>query len=125
MNADFLTKLEEIIHRDSRYKPDAYEFIMQALLVTQKKLKRSGHVSGRELLEGIRELALEQYGPLARVVLEHWGIKTTQDLGEIVFNMIEEGLLGKTEEDSRNDFKDIYDFSKVFDLFGVKEAKSL
>ncbi|MFH0738728.1 MAG: Minf_1886 family protein [Candidatus Omnitrophota bacterium] len=125
MNTDFLTKVEEIIHRDSRYKPDAYEFIMQALLVTQKKLKRSGHVSGRELLEGIRELALEQYGPLARTVLEHWGIKRTQDFGELVFNMIEEGLLGKTEEDSRNDFKDIYDFSQAFDLFGAKEVKSL
>jgi len=125
LNADFLIRIEEITHKDSRYKPDAYEFIIQALWFTQKRLKKSGHVSGRELLGGIRELALEQYGPLTRTVLEHWGIKKTQDFGEIVFNMIEAGLLGKTEEDSRNDFNDIYDFAQAFDLFGAKEIKSL
>ena len=115
MESDFYKKIEEITKKDSRYQPDAYEFVMQALWFTQNKLKRKGHVAGRELLTGIKEFALEQYGPMARTVFEHWGIKATQDFGEIVFNMVENGLLGKTEKDSREDFKNIYDFSEAFD----------
>ena len=115
MESDFHKKIEEITEKDSRYQPDAYEFVMQALWFTQNKLKRKGHVTGRELLAGIKEFALEQYGPMTRSVFEHWGIKATQDFGEIVFNMIENGLLGKTEKDSREDFKNIYDFSEAFD----------
>ncbi len=121
---DFVKNIEEIIHKDVRYKPDAYEFVMQSLWFTQKKLKKSGHVSGRELLEGIREFALRQYGPLAKTVLEYWGVKRTQDFGEIVFNMVEKGVLGKTEEDSRNDFMDIYDFGDALDAFGIKKTKT-
>ena len=121
---DFIKNIEEIIQKDNRYKPDAYEFIMQSLWFTQKKLKKSGHVSGRELLEGERELALEQYGPMARTVLEHWGVRRTQDLGEVVFNMVEKGVLGKTEEDSRNDFRDVYDFRVALDAFGIKKTKA-
>jgi uncharacterized repeat protein (TIGR04138 family) len=121
---DFIKNIEEIIQKDSRYKPDAYEFIMQSLWFTQKKLKKGGHVSGRELLEGVRELALEQYGPMARTVFEHWGVRRTQDLGEIVFNMVEKGVLGKTEEDSRNDFRDVYDFREALDAFGIKKTKA-
>jgi uncharacterized repeat protein (TIGR04138 family) len=82
---------------------------------TQEKLKRSDHVSGRELLEGIREFGLEQYGPMTLTVFQHWGIRTTEDFGEIVFNLVENGLLKKTEEDSRADFKNVYDFKEVFD----------
>jgi uncharacterized repeat protein (TIGR04138 family) len=115
MESDFYKKIEEITKKDSRYQPDAYEFVMQALWFTQNKLKRKGHVVGRELLTGIKEFALEQYGPMTRSVFEHWGIKATQDFGEIVFNMVENGLLGKTEKDSREDFKNIYDFSEAFD----------
>ena len=115
MESDFYKKIEEITKKDSRYQHDAYEFVMQALWFTQNKLKRKGHVAGRELLTGIKEFALEQYGPMTRSVFEHWGIKATQDFGEIVFNMVENGLLGKTEKDSREDFKNIYDFSEAFD----------
>jgi len=124
MNIDFYKKVEEIIKHDFRYKADAYEFLMQALWFTQKKLKRSGHVTGKELLEGIREFALEQYGPLAKTVLEHWGIHSTEDFGEIVFNLVEAGLLKKTEEDSKEDFKDVYDFNEAFDVFKVDESKN-
>lgn len=115
MTLDFYKKVEEIIKKDSRYKLDAYVFIMQALLVTQKKLKRMSHVTGKELLEGIRECGLEQYGPMTRTVFEHWGIKTTEDFGELVFNMVENGLMRKTKEDSRTDFKNVYDFKETFD----------
>jgi len=124
MNTDFIKNIEEITQKDSRYKADAYEFVVQSLWFTQNKLKKKGHVSGRELLEGIRELAIEQYGPMAKILLEHWGIKKTQDFGEVVFNMVEKGVLGKTEEDSRRDFSDVYDFQEAFDIFGVKKRKA-
>lgn len=111
---DFYQAAEEICARDRRYKADAYEFLMQALHFTQTKLKRTGHISGVELLEGIREFAVERYGAMARTVLAHWGITKTEDFGHIVFNMVENKLLSKTEQDSINDFKDIYDFNAVF-----------
>lgn len=115
MTSDFNKKVEEIIKKDPRYKYDAYVFVMEALWFTQNKLKRKGHVTGRELSEGIRNFAIEQYGPMAKAVFKHWGIRTTEDFGEIVFNMVENGLMSKTEKDSRNDFKNIYGFQEAFD----------
>jgi uncharacterized repeat protein (TIGR04138 family) len=111
---DFYLLVEKICAKDCRYKPDAYEFLMQALHFTQNKIKREGHVSGHELLEGIRDFAIEQYGPMAKTVLNHWGITKTEDFGNIVFNMVNSKLLSKTEEDSISDFKSIYDFDAVF-----------
>ncbi|HTY45546.1 MAG TPA: Minf_1886 family protein [Patescibacteria group bacterium] len=120
MSADFYRKVEGIIEKDPRYKADAYEFVMQALWFTQKKLKVQADVSGRQLLEGIRDFALEQYGPMARAVLAHWGIKATADFGELVFNMVDVGLMGKTDRDSRDDFKEVYDFDQAFDVFKMR-----
>ncbi|MBU3958592.1 MAG: hypothetical protein KKE91_01875 [Candidatus Omnitrophica bacterium] len=117
---DFYHKVKEIIGKDPRYRPDAYEFLMQALLLTQRKLKRNGHISAGELLVGIREFGLDQYGPMAKAVLEYWGIKSTEDFGEIVFNMVENGLMRKTDADSRDDFKNVYDFNQAFDIFETK-----
>ncbi len=111
---DFYKAVEEICKTDKRYKPDSYEFLMQALHYTQGKLKVKTHITGRQLLEGIREFAIEQYGPMAKTVLKHWGITHTEDFGCIVFNMVGKRLLSKTEEDSLNDFKDVYDFEAVF-----------
>ena len=111
---DFYQTVEEICAKDGRYKPDSYEFLMQALHFSQDKLKRQGHITARELLEGIRELAIEQYGPMVKTVLKHWGIAKTGDFGNIVFNMAENKLLSKTETDSIDDFKDVYDFDVVF-----------
>ncbi len=113
---NFHKKVNQIIKKDARYKPDAYEFVMQALHYTQKKLKRDGHVSGRELLGGIREFGLGQYGPMLVTVLEHWGVKITDDFGEIVFNMIDNGIMKKTDEDSVKDFRKVYDFKSAFDV---------
>lgn len=113
---DFHRVVEEIGKKDSRYKPDAYEFVMHALWRTQKKLKRKGHITGRELLEGIKEFGLAQYGPMTTAVFEHWGVRATEDFGEIVFNMVENGVMRKTEEDSLSDFKDVYDFNKAFNV---------
>jgi len=121
MNADFSKKLGEIIAKDSRYKPDAYEFVLHALWFTQKKLKRTGHVSGKELLGGARDFGLEQYGPMAKTVFSHWGVVTTSDFGEIVFNMVESGLMSKTDNDTREEFKDVFNFDEELDVFKVKD----
>jgi len=111
---DFYHLVEEIYASDSRYKPDAYEFIMQALHFTQKKLNRQTHVSGRELSEGIRDFAIEQYGPMVATVFSHWGIRKTDDFGNIVFNLINSKVLSKTDADSIEDFRDVYDFASTF-----------
>jgi uncharacterized repeat protein (TIGR04138 family) len=116
---NFYEKIYEIAEKDQRYKPDAYEFVMQALWFTQQKMGREGHVTGRELLEGIKEFGLNQYGPMTRTVFEHWGVKTTEDFGEIVFAMVENGLMSATDTDSRDGFKDVYNFHDVFDSENV------
>ena len=124
MIIDFYKRIEKITQRDTRYKPDAYEFVMQALWFTQKRLDRKGHIRGRELLEGIRDFGLEQYGPMTKTVFQHWGVKRTEDFGEIVFNMVENGLMRKTGKDSRADFKNVYDFQNTFDskkLFRIEK----
>ena len=115
MSDTFLDQVERIYQQDSRYKPESYEFVMQALFFTQKQLNRKGHVSAQELLDGIKEFALEQFGPMSHTVLEHWGIKSTDDLGNIVFNMVQNGLLRKTEDDNLEDFKGVYDLKREFD----------
>jgi uncharacterized repeat protein (TIGR04138 family) len=111
---DFRMIVEGICEKDRRYKPDGYEFVMQALQYTQKKLKRQGHVSGRELAEGMREFVLKLYGPMARSVLTHWGIRATSDFGAIVFNLIDSKVLSKTENDAAADFENVYDFENAF-----------
>lgn len=110
---DFRLVVEEMCVKDKRYKPDSYEFVMQALYFTQKKLKRQGHVSGKELAEGMRDFALKLYGPMAKTVLAHWGIRSTADFGTIVFNLIERKVLSKTEADSVSDFENVYDFENA------------
>jgi uncharacterized repeat protein (TIGR04138 family) len=120
---DFYEKVLEITKADPRYKADAYEFLMQALWFTQKKLNKTGHVSGVELLAGLKEFGLEQYGPMSRAVFEHWGITSTEDFGQIVFNMVNNGLLGKSDADSVDDFKNVYDFKDAFDIFKVVKNK--
>ena len=112
---DFLGALKEILRKDPRYKLEAYSFLMSALNFTVSKFPEPRHVTGQELLQGIRRYGLEQFGPMTRTVFEHWGIKSTKDFGNIVFNLIDVGLLGKTEEDSIDDFKDVYDFEEAFD----------
>lgn len=106
--------VEEICEKVPRYKPDSYEFVMQALHFTQKKLKRQTHVTGKELSAGIREYVIEQYGPMAKTVLQHWGIIKTEDFGHIVFTMVAHKMLSKTDQDSLEDFKDVFDFEEAF-----------
>ena len=114
--------MEEIVENDKRYNAEAYNFVMEALHFTVKKLDKPRHVSGQELLEGTREYALEQFGVMTRTLFEHWGVRRTEDFGEIVFNMVEAGLMGKTSTDSKDDFKNGYDFSESFDEIAGYEA---
>jgi len=117
--------LDQIVGKDPRYHRDAYLFVREALDHTQRiaaksvrgsAKQESKHVSGQELLSGIRACALEQFGPMAFMVLEEWGVHRCEDFGEIVFNLIEYGggMFGKSERDSREDFKAIWDFDEAF-----------
>ena len=114
---------QRVLPDDDRYTLAAYLFIYEALVFTQKRLQRDDpeleagrrHVSGQELLEGIREYATRMFGPLAPTVFRSWGLKTTSDFGEIVFNLVEHELLGKTDTDRREDFADGFDFDTAFE----------
>jgi|SRR2546430_2561929 len=116
----FEEAVEQIVAQDPRYEREAYYFAREALDYTQKMIGKAPkkneirHVSGQELLNGIREYALQQFGPMSLTVLEAWGVKCCEDFGEIVFNMVETRLLAKTERDSRDDFKSGYDFHEAF-----------
>ena len=112
---DFGVKIMQVLKKDSRYDVEAYSFVMTALQYTLKELDEHRHISGKELLYGIRKYAIKQYGPMARTVLEYWGIKETMDFGEIVFNLIEIGLLRKRPEDTKEEFRGVYDFKNAFD----------
>jgi len=117
--ASFEEVLEQILVKDPRYQRDAYLFLRDALDHTQKHVgKENGgkvrHVTGQELLEGIRQFGLEQFGPMTITVFEEWGVHACRDFGEIVFNMVESGLLAKTDKDSRADFQVGYDFADAF-----------
>lgn len=106
--------LQAILRQDPRYTAEAYAFVRAGLDFTVRRLKATRHISGRELLDGIREFALEEFGPMTQTLLAGWGITCTEDVGEIVFNMVESGLLGKTDQDSREDFAKGYDFEQAF-----------
>jgi uncharacterized repeat protein (TIGR04138 family) len=121
--------LEKILAKDSRYSRDAYVFIREALDFTQKLISRENrdvvrHISGQELLDGIRRFALQQFGPMAVTVFEDWGVTRCADFGEIVFNMVDSGLLAKTEKDSREDFQNGYDFTEAFRKPFLPESKA-
>ncbi len=111
--------VEKILLGDKRYDREAFHFVREALDHTQKAVTRKNkgeprHVSGAELLDGIREFAIETYGPMTMTLFEEWGLSRCEDFGEIVFLMVEHHLLSKTEEDSKEDFKAIYEFEDAF-----------
>jgi len=114
----FEEAVERVRAKDQRYQREAYLFVRDALehtrRATGKNLRDRAHVTGQELLAGIRDYALAQFGPMAMAVFEQWGIHTCPDFGEIVFNLIEVGQLSKTKKDSRADFADGYDFWEAF-----------
>jgi uncharacterized repeat protein (TIGR04138 family) len=124
-------KIAAIVQRDPRYAYEAYEFVFAALDHCQKLLGRpllpdarqdvqattsrspGRHVSGAELLHGVRDLALREFGLMARVVFRLWGVNRTDDFGDIVFNLVEAGLMRKTDQDSRGDFHNVFDLDQA------------
>ena len=111
--------LDKMVEQNPRYRRDAYLFLREALEFTQKTISKANknqvrHITGQELLHGIREYALAMYGPMTITVLEDWGIVSCEDFGHMVFLMVENNLLRKTEQDSREDFKKGYSFDEAF-----------
>jgi len=110
---------DEVMHRlrerNPRFHETAYLFVLSALHHVIEQLPAPRHINGGELAEGIRELALERFGPMARTVLEYWGIRTTRDVGELVFALVDCGVLVKEEGDSPEDFDDVFDFEEAFE----------
>ena len=121
MDDAFLHAVEALAERDGRYSRAAYLFVYDALQHTVEKLGKASmprdqrHVSGRDLIYGISEHALDQFGPLTLTVFEHWGIRETRDFGEIVFNLVTDNLMSKTDDDRIEDFTDVFDFDEELD----------
>ena len=130
--ATFDESLDAILRKDPRFHREAYHFVSEALNHTQKLFNKATkaqsrpkaggdlpvekvrHVTGQQLLDGVRLFALELFGPMTITVLEEWGVRRCEDFGEIVFNMVESSLLHKTEEDTREAFQGGYDFTEAF-----------
>lgn len=112
---DFDEIVESIRLRDNRYQPDAFQFVREALDYRVTRLENRRHISGRELLEGVRHLALDRYGPMARSVLNHWGIHAGEDVGNIVFHLVDAGVMSKTDQDSMVDFSGVIRFDEQFE----------
>lgn len=120
---DYESVIREIVAKDPRYAPQAYELVRAALDHSQKvvhgepkkgKSKESRHVTGPQLVEGLRQHVLENYGPVSYRLLCNWGLKRSIDVGNVVFNLIEAKLFGSSPEDSLSDFEDVIDFKEAF-----------
>ena len=128
--------LISVLKRDRRYKFEAYEFVREALTYAQTVMQMEGgepvspqlpderHLTGQQLCEASRQYAIDQFGLLAKVVLNEWGIQSTGDLGEIVYNMIDAELMKKSAGDRREDFDDVFDFATAFEEeFQIEEPR--
>ena len=107
--------LARIRARGSRYDERSYLFVLAAIEFVQTRLPVRRHVTGAELAWACRDLARERFGLLARPVLQHWGVTRTDDLGRIVFTLVDVGLLVTQPEDTEQDFRDVYEFQSAFD----------
>lgn len=107
--------MDRLRQRYPGYHETAYLFILSALHFTIERLVEPRHITGRELAEGCRDLAIERWGLMARTVLGYWGIHSTHDLGAIVFALVECGVLVKQENDSLDDFEGVFDFQTAFE----------
>lgn len=133
MPAEFYS-LQQLVTKDSRYPVDAYLFIRETLAFAADSMelgstcdaseiieenldqnRRERHLTGQELCEAIRLYAVKQYGYMAKIVLNRWGIQQTGDFGEIVYNMIQAGIMKKSSRDERSHFDDVYCFDEAFE----------
>lgn len=124
--------VEKIVADDKRYHPSAYAFVREGLDQTLKNLKRAEgdggnkHVTGAELLDGLRRFTLEEFGPMGQLVLNEWGVRKCRDFGQIVFNLVSHNVLGRSESDTIDDFKELFTFEDAFESpFRPNEPVSL
>ena len=125
-------RIANLIAQDPRYTPEAYHFVIRSLdFVLEADARRDGtpieedkHISSTLLLEGLRDYAIELYGPLARLVLERWGLFRTEDFGEFVFNLVECRLLNKQDSDRKSDFRNGFSFREAFDAARTPAASA-
>ena len=126
---DFSEKLDLIVQQNSRYDREAYLFLRDALDHTVKLRKKArdgvSHVTGQQLLEGIRLFALKQFGPMVPTVLAYWGVRRCEDFGEMVYDFIREGVFGKTDADSIEHFRGGYSFHDAFVVPFLPEKAAL
>lgn len=115
--------LDRLQERNPRFHASSYIFVLHALHSVISSLETPRHVTGQELAEGVRKLALDRFGPIARTVLEHWGIHDTDDVGRVVFAMVEQGILIKQDGDQPEDFTDVFDFEEAFERNYPWEAR--
>jgi uncharacterized repeat protein (TIGR04138 family) len=129
MQKSFSEVVELVIEKDPRYTKEAYNFLKEALEFTIKQKRRGkseagSHVDAAELLDGFRQLALKEFGPMVMTVLDYWGIAASEDVGCMVFNLIDAGVFGKTESDSVDDFRDALNFRTAFvEPFAPRSSK--
>lgn len=107
--------MDRLRARDARYREDAYLFVLAALEYCQTRLEERRHITARELAIACRDLALDHFGVMARLVLEHWGVRSSADIGEVVFNLVDEGLLISQPTDTRDEFAGVFDFDQAFE----------
>ena len=111
----FESVVESIRADDDRYAVDAYQFVREALDWQVSRMSVRRHISGAELLDGVQRLARERFGPMARTVLNHWGLVDGEDVGRIVFQLVDAGILSKTDDDRLDDFAGVVRFDDAFE----------
>lgn len=107
--------MDRIRLKEPRFHEHAYLFVLSALEYCQARLTERRHLTGRELLDGCRALAIERYGVLARTVLGYWGLTCTEDIGDVVFTLVDLGLLQSQPADTKAEFERVFDFEDAFD----------
>ena len=121
---NFWDAVEEIRRRDERFQLDAYVFVMDVLEHTIRGMEVRRHVSAAEMLDGMRRFAHERYGVMSLTVLENWGILTTGDIGDIVFQLVEVGVLSRQDGDSRDHFDNVFDLHSALERNYFGDASS-
>ena len=120
MSAEFWSAVERIRESDGRFASDAYSFVMDSLEVTMRRIGQRRHVSAGELVDGLCTNARQRFGLFAYTVLSKWGLRTSDDVGEIVFQLIDAGILSRQESDRRTDFEGVANFHEVLEASSLE-----
>jgi uncharacterized repeat protein (TIGR04138 family) len=136
-------RLASVVSRDARYPIDAYEFVLEAIASARSRRRRARlkprgdksaqkpvdpirkHVTGRDVCDLVKELAVEKYGFMARMMLDRWGLQTTSHIGDIVYNLIDAGELEKNEADARSDFDDVFDLHAELERLQIADLNQI